>query len=48
MKILFYVLNKIVYDICKNYVIHEDLDMTRVKDKVVNVYFNTFILMWLD
>lgn len=45
MKILFYVLNKIVYDICNNYVIHEDLDMTRVKDKVVNVYFNTLILM---
>lgn len=48
MKILFYVLNKIVYDIWNNYVIHEDLDMTRVKDKVVNVYFNTLILMWLD
>lgn len=33
-----------LYAICKNYIIYESLTMPMVKDKEVNVYFNTFIL----
>lgn len=48
MKLYKHMLYKNLYAICKSYIIYENLNMPMVKDKEVNVYFNTFILTWLD